>query len=175
MEAVQTILFENKEKMPDGVYLQLQNELKTEFEKKEKNDKKTMKCYKITIVSPELFMDLLSSYKHSQISMKREEKIVCIPIIKANQVEEAITKDGAYFFDNFDNHFWNRGDFGELRAFKLVKNAKSECDNCGHSVYDSDSDDDDGSRDGVKLVAIDIKIQKAMIISIVDLKDVYKI
>ena len=45
MEKVQEILFDNKDKMPEGVYLDLQNELKNAYEANLRRKTYSMECY----------------------------------------------------------------------------------------------------------------------------------
>jgi len=122
MEKIQEILFENKEKIPDGIYLELMNNLKLNADK----------YYKLEFVRliPNVFFDNDDDSMVVQITENNATREVIIPVVdsKRSSHYDDLLKAGKTFVYSGNSLFHSFVDAGTNIRHKVFINNRDDSD-----------------------------------------------
>ena len=146
MDTLQELIFENKDKMPDGLYLQLQNELKKQHEKKSG-------LYEITYITNNLRLEERPSRfdKHKQ----ELELVVKTAVIKLGD-------DDYYNYKKIKGTIDNQGWFRPARGFQDLSEKFFEV---YYLHFQFDDDDEEVCNGNLDVALRTLNIENDMIIT----------
>ena len=153
LKSIQSMLDENKEKIPEGIYLGLSNLMKQKYEE----EQKTEKFYKVTCVRTNHVNNWVESFGTQLV---RFRQILKMPQDQYIYIKECIEEDGFYTPSHgICRQHWNTKIANELNYHNDIQR---HCIRCPYiEEHDEGRGDDEGTTIHITDTATIVKIEEA--------------